>query len=160
MASSSPWLTHLGLELPASATALPQQMAGVLSACSKLEELAMRSYRLGTSSDRSMQPFSNIVNVDALAACTQLLSLELPWCYLLTNLTPLGSLVNLQTLDMSYCRALSSLAPLSAMANLKELRMSVCRSVSDLSPLSAMAKLQSLTISHCRVPDLSPSQPW
>jgi hypothetical protein len=41
---SSPFLTHLSLELPASATALPHQLTGVLSACSKLEDLAIRAY--------------------------------------------------------------------------------------------------------------------
>jgi hypothetical protein len=40
IARTAPWLTHLSLEPPASATALPQEMAGMLSACSKLEDNA------------------------------------------------------------------------------------------------------------------------
>ncbi|KAG1661693.1 hypothetical protein FOA52_001970 [Chlamydomonas sp. UWO 241] len=39
IAGASPWLTHLSLPLPPSATALPQPMDGVLSACTKLEDL-------------------------------------------------------------------------------------------------------------------------
>jgi hypothetical protein len=39
IASASPFLTQLCLELPANATAVPQEMDGVLSACNKLEDL-------------------------------------------------------------------------------------------------------------------------
>jgi hypothetical protein len=93
-AITSTALTHLSLVLPDSATALPQQMAGMLSACSKLEDVGMRS---------SVGSTSGLVDISALAAGTQLLSLKLPWCFHLTNVAPLAALVNLESLDMSGC---------------------------------------------------------
>jgi hypothetical protein len=135
IASTAPWLTHLSLELPASATALPQEMAGLLSACSNLEagDLAVRAFdeaRPGTSGGGRTR--SSIANVDALAAGTQLLSLRLPWCSRLTSLAAIGEMVNLQSLDMRECRAVSDLAPFAAMVNLRTLNVSGSSAVPDL----------------------------
>jgi hypothetical protein len=107
--STAPFLKQLSLRLPAGVTALPQEMAGMLSGCSKLEDLAMRSSK----------KYASLVDITALAAGTQLLSLQLPCCFHLTNVAPLASLVNLQSLDISGCRSVSDLAPLTAMVNLK-----------------------------------------
>ncbi|KAG1670358.1 hypothetical protein FOA52_000118 [Chlamydomonas sp. UWO 241] len=94
---ASPWLTHLSLELPASDTDLPQQMAVVLSACSKLEGLAIRDY--DDSMPAAVPRYSSIVDIGALAAGTQLLSVKLPWCRALRNLQSLAAMANLQSLD-------------------------------------------------------------
>jgi hypothetical protein len=79
-------------------------MAGVLSACSKLEDLELFYGGSGTEDELEL---ASIVDIAALAAGTSLLSLQLPWCPFLTNLAPLGALVNLQSLDIRECRALS-----------------------------------------------------
>jgi hypothetical protein len=156
IASTAPWLTHLSLELPASATALPQEMAGLLAACSKLEDLAMRAFH--EADPGGGQSLSSIVSMDALAVGTQLLSLKLPRCSSrLTSLAALGALVNLQSLDMSWCSLVSDLAPLAAMENLQSLDMSWCSLVSDLAPLGGMVNLQRLVMSWCSsVSDLAP----
>jgi hypothetical protein len=145
IASASPFLTHLSLFLPTSATALPQQMAGVLSACSKLEDLALSSLR------------SRIVDIDVLASGTQLLSLQLPSCSTLRSLQSLAAMVNLQSLDISGCDAVSDLAPLTGVVSLTSLEMSYCGAVSDLAPLAAMVNLQRLDMYECSsVSDLVP----
>jgi hypothetical protein len=136
---SSPWLTHLSLWVPASATALPQEIAGLLSACRKLESLDM----CDDANDSGDQ--STLVDVGALAAGTHLLSLRLPTFCALTNLAPLGSLVNLKSLDMSGCDAVSDLAPLASLVNLKSLDVNV-DGVSDLAFLQAMVNLQRLNL--------------
>ncbi|KAG1673938.1 hypothetical protein FOA52_015693 [Chlamydomonas sp. UWO 241] len=160
IASAAPWLTHLSLDLPARAIALPQHMAGVLSACSKLEDLEMRAFdeaRPGTSGSVRSEGLSKIANMDALAAGTQLRRLQLPWCLNLTTLLPLGALMNLQGLNISSCRAVFNLAPLATVVNLQSLNMSSCIAVSDVAPLAAMVNLQTLNISWChRVSDLAP----
>ncbi|KAG1674575.1 hypothetical protein FOA52_001824 [Chlamydomonas sp. UWO 241] len=145
----SPWLTHLSLELPASVTALPHHMAGVLSACSKLEDLAM-------SEPDDASGGTSIANIDALATGTQLLSLRLPWCPCVTSLAPLGGMVNLQSLTM-HCGAVSDLAPLSGMVNLKNLGLLGCSAVTNLAPLGSLVNLSSLNIGGCKaVYDLGP----
>ncbi|KAG1664002.1 hypothetical protein FOA52_010518 [Chlamydomonas sp. UWO 241] len=76
IASATPWLTHLSCALPGSATALPQQMASLLAACSKLEDLALHAHnKLSLASTARV---SLLEGVDALAAITSLLSLKLP----------------------------------------------------------------------------------
>jgi hypothetical protein len=153
IARTAPFLTELSLKLPASATALPQQMATLLSACSKLVDLALHAYDEG----QYMVPVSSLVDVDALLSVgTQLLHLKLPGCTSLTNLAPLRGLVNLQSLDIRSYKV-SDLTPLGALVNLQRLDMSCCYEVSDLAPLAAMLKLQSLDISGCHeVRDLAP----
>jgi hypothetical protein len=84
------------------------------------------------------QPYSSIVNVDALAAGTQLLSLKLPFCTRLTSLTALRGMVNLHSLNIDSCSSVSDLTPLASMENLQSLNVSHCSSVSDLAPLAAM----------------------
>jgi Leucine-rich repeat (LRR) protein len=158
IASTALFLTHLRMELPDSATALPQEMAGLLSACSRLENLAMRAYdESGPMGSVAWQP-SHLMDIDALlAAGTQLLSLQLPCCSRLPNLSPLASMVNLQTLNISGCDAVSDLASLSALVNLQTLNMSDCNAVSDLAPLGALVNMQSLNMSDCNaVSDLAP----
>jgi hypothetical protein len=71
----------------------------VLSACSKLEELAIRAF--DEADPGSGESLSRIANVDALAAGTQLLSLKLPRCNLLTSLAAIGGMMKLQSLNMS-----------------------------------------------------------
>jgi hypothetical protein len=113
IASTAPFLTELSLKLPASATALPQQMASLLSACSKLEDLALHAYDGAVPA--YMQRALSLVDVDALmAAGPQLLHLRLPWCFSLTDLAPLRGLLNLQSLDIKLC-GVSDLAPLGAL---------------------------------------------
>ncbi|KAG1656397.1 hypothetical protein FOA52_008807 [Chlamydomonas sp. UWO 241] len=138
IASTAPWLTQLSLKPPASATALPQEMAGLLSACSKLEELALD----GTVPAACEE--SRLVDIVALAAASHLLRLRLISCSCLTNLAPLTALANLRN-----CRAVSDLAHLTALANLQSLDISSCHSVSDLVPLSALENLHSLDICGC-----------
>ncbi|KAG1663324.1 hypothetical protein FOA52_006283 [Chlamydomonas sp. UWO 241] len=41
IATAAPWLTQLSLQLPGSATALPQHMASLLSVCSRLGNLTL-----------------------------------------------------------------------------------------------------------------------
>ncbi|KAG1668964.1 hypothetical protein FOA52_001008 [Chlamydomonas sp. UWO 241] len=55
--SAAPRLTHFSLELPASATALPQEMVQLLSACSKLEDLALSVHTMtcGSRMRQSLQ---------------------------------------------------------------------------------------------------------
>jgi hypothetical protein len=67
----SVFFTHLSLGLPAGATTLPQEMAGLLCVCSKLEDLDMRG------SNGAL--YSRVADITALASGTQLLSLKLPW---------------------------------------------------------------------------------
>ncbi|KAG1658246.1 hypothetical protein FOA52_008506 [Chlamydomonas sp. UWO 241] len=143
---TAPWLTQLSLELPGDATALPQQVASLLSACSKLEDLTLRAYDVPGA---YMPRVSSLVDVDALAAGTQLLRLQLPSCSSLLNLAPLRGLVNLQSLDISGCSKLSDLTPLGALVSLQGLNMRGFRKVSDLAPLRALLCLQSLNISSC-----------
>ncbi|KAG1667848.1 hypothetical protein FOA52_011036 [Chlamydomonas sp. UWO 241] len=173
----APWLTQLSLRLPHSAAALPQQMASLLSACSKLEDLTLHAYDEAVPT--YMPPVSNLVHVDALAAGIQLLHLRLPCCSSLLNLAPLRGLVNLQSLDISQCRKVSDLAPLGALVNLqsqeisfsdvsdlaplgalvslRSLKLKVCHKLSDLAPLGALVNLQSLYICNCRqLSDLAP----
>jgi hypothetical protein len=153
IASASPFLTHLSLELPTSATALPQEMAWVLSACSKLAHLAIRAY----DETGGGHCLSNIVGIGALASGTQLMSLKLPGCVRLRSLAPLATMANLTSLYIGICCAVSDLAPLRSMVKLQILDMSYCISVSDLAPLAAMANLQSLNMSNCSsVSDLTP----
>jgi hypothetical protein len=154
IARSAPFLTEVSLKLPASATALPQQMASLLSACSKLEDLTLHAYDKAAWTP----PVSSLVDVDALlAAGPQLLHLRLPSCTSLTNLAPLRGLVNLQSLDMSWCTKVSDLVSLAALVNLQSLNICGCRRVSDLAPLAALLSLQSLDMSACHgVRDLAP----
>jgi hypothetical protein len=84
IASTAPWLTHLSVELPASATALPQQM----SACSRLENLVLRADKQLSY----MAPLTVMVNLQ---------SLDISTCYGVSDLAPLSALVNLQRLKMS-----------------------------------------------------------
>jgi hypothetical protein len=116
VASTSPFLTELSLKLPASATALPQQMAALLSACSKLEDLTLHAYDKATW-------LSSLVDVDALARGTRLLHLRLPNCSSLTDLAPLRPLVNLKSLSIRGCTNVSDLAP--AEPRHKQLRQGV-----------------------------------
>jgi hypothetical protein len=157
IASASPFLTHLSLEIPDSATAVPKQMAGVLSACGKLElDLAFRPDRPDTSRSWSM-PRSSMVDVSSLAAGTQLLRLQLPLCPRLTSLAALGAMADLQSLNMCLCESVSDLAPLATMVKLQTLDVRGCRAVTDLAPLSTMVNLQSLDIFNSNaVSDLAP----
>ncbi|KAG1657864.1 hypothetical protein FOA52_014621 [Chlamydomonas sp. UWO 241] len=139
IASVAPWLTKLSLESPASATALQQQMAALLSACSKLEDQGLYATMYE----------SRLMDIAALAACTWLVRLSLHSCSCLTNLAPLSALVNLQSLDMSHCYIVSDLAPLAALANMRRLDISGCGEVDDLTPLASMVNLQSLVLSCC-----------
>jgi hypothetical protein len=116
-------------------------MAGVLSACSKLEDLALQAY--DDSRPEGGQRVSNIVDIDVLASGTQLLSLDMSHCRSVSDLAPLGAMVNLHDLSIGYCRAVSDLAPLTALVNLKSLDVRGC-SVSDLAPIEAMTNLQDL----------------
>jgi hypothetical protein len=145
IASSAPFLTHLSLALPATSKALRREMSGLLSACSKLEDLALSA--IGNS---------KLADITVLAVGTQLVRLKLPtWCPL-SNLAPLAALANLQSLDISRCAFVSDLAPLRAMLNLQSLNMSSCTAVSDLAPLAALVKLQSLAMTNVEVSDLAP----
>jgi internalin A len=156
---AAPFLTELSLKFPGSATALPQQLASLLSACSKLEDLTLCAYDEAYVGTYMWQPpVSSLVDVDALlAAGPQLLHLKLPSCSNLTNLAPLRGLVNLQSLDISSCEKVSDLTPLGALLSLQSLDMSWCSSVSDMAPLTALVNLQSLNISYCgEVSDLAP----
>ncbi|KAG1662281.1 hypothetical protein FOA52_002170 [Chlamydomonas sp. UWO 241] len=147
IANAAPWLTHLGLQLPASATALPPQLGALLSACSKLDELELHA-----------DGQSELVDVGALAAGTQLLRLGLSnFCSSLTNLAPLSAMANLTSLDIHHWKAVSDLAPLAVMVNLRSLNINHCTAVSDLAPLTVMVNLHSLNISGCvSVRDLTP----
>jgi hypothetical protein len=94
IASTASMLTELSLELPASATALPLQMAALLS-CSKLEGLAIygSTYAYGDSI---------LVDVGVLrSAGTQLQRLEMHYCSALSDLAPLGDMVQLLGLKNS-----------------------------------------------------------
>ncbi|KAG1656119.1 hypothetical protein FOA52_007818 [Chlamydomonas sp. UWO 241] len=155
VASTAPWLTQLSVQLPASATTLPQHMASLLSVCSKLEDLTLDVH--DESKPVYMQQVSSLSDVDALAAAGPLLlSLQLPSCSSLANLEPLRALGNLQSLDISHCIKVSDLAPLGTVANLQSLNISSCYRVSDLTPLGALVNLQSLDISRCiKVSDLA-----
>jgi hypothetical protein len=131
IASTAPFLTHLSVQLPASATTLPQHMASLLSACSKLVDLAVDVY--DETNTIHMFHASSLLDVQALAAGTQLLSLQLPCCYRLTNLAPLGALMN-QILHIRDCYNVDDLARLGALVDLQELGMSECGHRSDLPP--------------------------
>ncbi|KAG1677950.1 hypothetical protein FOA52_001368 [Chlamydomonas sp. UWO 241] len=113
IASAAPWLTHFSLELPASASALPQEMARLLAACSKLEDLEMSAYDDLRKWRVVLE--SSLANIDVLAAGTQILRLQLPICSRLTSLAPRRAMVNLQSLDMRDCSSVSDLAPLGGM---------------------------------------------
>ncbi|KAG1655768.1 hypothetical protein FOA52_008475 [Chlamydomonas sp. UWO 241] len=164
IASAAPWLTHFSYSLPASATALPQQMASLLAACSKLQDLAILvRYSHAAKLPQTVEGFSfvrggtsNLADVSALATGTQLLSLRLPSCSNMTNLAPLRALLSLRGLDMSDCEA-SDVVPLGALMNLQTLKITDCLDLSDLAPLGALLRLQSLDISNCRkMSDLAP----
>ncbi|KAG1679786.1 hypothetical protein FOA52_012697 [Chlamydomonas sp. UWO 241] len=143
------WLTQLSLRPPASATALPQQMAALLSACGKLEDLRLHADGVRT--------LSRLADIGALAAAgTQLLRLSLLCCCSLSNLAPLSALANLQSLYINGCVGVSDLMPLTAVAKLQSLDLRGCIT-SDLAPLTSMVNLQSLDISNCyRLTDLTP----
>ncbi|KAG1657003.1 hypothetical protein FOA52_012004 [Chlamydomonas sp. UWO 241] len=146
IAYAAPWLTHLGLQLPASATALPPQLGALLSGCSKLEDLELRA-----------EGRSQLVDVGALAAGTQLLRLGLSnFCSSLTDLAPLSAMASLACLDIPNWTAVSDLAPLAVMVKLRSLNISGCVGVLDLTPLGALENLQSLNISGLNVSDLAP----
>ncbi|KAG1675056.1 hypothetical protein FOA52_002715 [Chlamydomonas sp. UWO 241] len=153
IASAAPWLTHLNLPLPASATMLPQQMASLLAACSKLEDLELHAQ--DELAPAHIDRVSLLVGVDALAAGTQLLSLRLPMCTSLTNLAPLGALVNLQCLNIGDCYQVSDLGLLEALVNLQTLDISGLFNVSDLTPLVAMVNLTRLNVNVEQVSDLA-----
>jgi hypothetical protein len=87
IASTAPFLTRLSLELPDSATALPHEMAGLLSACSRLEDLEILALDAYDETRRA-----SLVDISAFAQGTQLMSLQLPSWSNLTNLAPLGAL--------------------------------------------------------------------
>jgi hypothetical protein len=97
----------LSLELPVIATALPKQMAGLLSACGNLGTWTF----LFENSRRLRMTFCS-------------------WCDAVSDLSPLAALVNLQSLDMSCCNTVSYLAPLATMVNLHSLKIISC-TVSD-----------------------------
>ncbi|KAG1667965.1 hypothetical protein FOA52_008337 [Chlamydomonas sp. UWO 241] len=145
IARATPFLTQLRIIPPARSTALPQQMAELLSQCSKLEDLALHAYE------------SQLVDITALAAGTQLQRLELRNFLAVSHVMPLATMANLQSLNMSQCSHVSSLSPLGAMVKLQSLNLTHCSRVSDLAPLGALVKLQSLDLRHCsRVSDLMP----
>jgi hypothetical protein len=149
---TAPYLTELSLKLPGSATALPQQMASLLSACSKLEDLALHAY----NKEECRLPVSRLLDLSALlAAGSQLLHLRLPNCHSLTNLAPLRGLVNLHSLNIRSCK-MSDLAPLGALVNLQSLDISFCKEVSDLAPLGALVNLKSLVTCYSNVSNLAP----
>ncbi|KAG1663162.1 hypothetical protein FOA52_006059 [Chlamydomonas sp. UWO 241] len=108
IASTACVLTELSKRLPASATAVPQQMAALLSECSKLRGLAI----LGGS---------RLVDVGALSAGTQLQRLTIVRCSALSDMAPLGTMVNLQSLSMWACSAVPDLSPLAALVKLQSL---------------------------------------
>jgi Leucine-rich repeat (LRR) protein len=146
IASAAPWLTKLSLKLPVSATALPQQMAALLAACTKLEDLALHSdYQ------------AELLDIIALAAGTQLLRLSLTGCPHLDNLAPLSALVKLQSLDISSCESVYDLAPLATLVNLQSLDMSACANLTDLAPLGALVNMRSLNM--CDSPEVSDVAP-
>jgi internalin A len=95
-------------------------MAVLLTACSKLEDLALfASYQ------------SQIVDIIALSAGAQLLRLRLTSFDDVSDLSPLAALVNLQSLNISGCDA-TDLAPLGALVDLQNLEMVHCEYLSDL----------------------------
>ncbi|KAG1661355.1 hypothetical protein FOA52_002469 [Chlamydomonas sp. UWO 241] len=145
---AAPWLTQLSVKLPVNATALPQQMASLLAACSRLEEVALHGDWYETP---------QLVDIVALSAGTHLLRLRLPGDSRLADIATLSALVNLQSLDIRDCTRVTDLAPLSDLVKLRSLRMQRCRRVSDLAPLSAMVTLQTLDMTSCNaVSDLVP----
>ncbi|KAG1664236.1 hypothetical protein FOA52_003489 [Chlamydomonas sp. UWO 241] len=176
IASASPWLTHLSLELPVTTTALPQEMAALLAACSKLDDLGIGVYELESIpvGSEGWSPYLSIVDISQLrsllliksarlsnlvplAALVNLQSLDISELRAVSDLAPLGALVNLQSLDIGGCWHVSDLAPLRAMAKLRSLGMNECSSVSGLAPLTALMKLQSLSLAMCEtVSDLAP----
>jgi hypothetical protein len=97
----------------------------------------------GEAEEDDDRPLSNIANIDALAAGTQLLSLQLPRCPHLASLAPLMAM-DLQTLFISGCSAVSDLAPLTALVNLQTLDMRNCDVACDLAPVEGMTNLKHL----------------
>ncbi|KAG1667966.1 hypothetical protein FOA52_008338 [Chlamydomonas sp. UWO 241] len=175
----APLLTQLSMRPPASATALPQQMAALLSACSKLEELVLHAYHAeivditalaaGTQLQRLEMTSSAVSDLAPLGALVKLQSLDLRHCSRVSDLAPLGHLVKLQSLDISCCDGVSDVASLGTLVGLVSLKIGgfesslaghgevPCGGVSDLSSLASMVKLQSLDLSYCvRVSDLAP----
>jgi hypothetical protein len=138
IASAALFLTLLSLRLPASATVLPQQMAGLLSACSKLEEAAAKS-----------EADLVLTNLAPLAALGNMQILDIRGCISVSVLAPLKAMSNLKSPNMSGCFKVSGPAPLGALVKLQSLIMSHCSRVSDLAPLTVLVKLQSLNICVC-----------
>ncbi|KAG1672504.1 hypothetical protein FOA52_002813 [Chlamydomonas sp. UWO 241] len=149
VASSSPWLTHLSLELPASATALPQLMAGVLSTCSKLKDLAILSQALINLQSLNISYLDSVPDLGPLTAMVNLKSLDISYLDGVTDLATLIAMVDLQSLNISYLDAISDLARLTALVNLKRRTMRGCDALSDLAALTHMVNLQKLNIDGC-----------
>jgi hypothetical protein len=86
------WLGAGWAPAAASATALPQQVAALLAASTKLEDLALHT-----------DDASQLVDISALAAGTQLQRLEMTCFLAVSSLSPLGGMENMQSLNISGC---------------------------------------------------------
>jgi internalin A len=92
-----------------------------------------------------------------LASLTDLESLDLSWCWQISDLTPLAGLASLQSLDLSGCGQTRDLTPLANLTALQSLNLSGCEQITDLTPLAGLTALRLLDLPECRqISDLTP----
>jgi internalin A len=81
----------------------------------------------------------------ALAAATNLRTLDLSFCAQVSDLAPLATMVHLECLTLPY-GTVTNLSPLSTLVNLQSLDINTCGRLDDLAPLSTLVNLQDLDI--------------
>ncbi|OBP16513.1 hypothetical protein A5320_03665 [Rheinheimera sp. SA_1] len=80
---------------------------------------------------------------------SQLTSLDLSGCKLLTNLSGIEQLTALTKLDVSFCEALASLAGIEQLTALTKLDASFCKALTSLEGIGQLTALTELEVSWC-----------
>lgn len=88
---------------------------------------------------------NNILNINGIENCPDLMELSLWGCVTLDNINPVESLKNLRLLDIDYT-SLTDLLPVSSCNKMEFLFMDNCIRLTDIYPLAALKGLKCLLI--------------